>query len=69
MSDSKIPGRPLDLDFNSVVCLLVFNQPKRGHVTPLLIALHWLPVAAHIQFKALFLVYKTITQMAPIFTP
>src|SRR4029434_7322857 len=25
---------------------LVFNQPKRTHVPPLLIELHWLPVAA-----------------------
>src|SRR4029434_7213109 len=30
---------------------LVFNQPKRAHVTPLLIKLHWLPVAARIKFK------------------
>ena len=32
---------------------LVFNQPKRAHVTPLLIKLHWLPVAARIKFKSL----------------
>ncbi len=25
---------------------LVFNEPKRAHVTPLFISLHWLPVAA-----------------------
>src|SRR4029434_760817 len=34
---------------------LVFNQPKRAHVTPLLIELHWLPVAARIKFKSLML--------------
>ncbi len=30
---------------------LVFNEPKRAHVTPLFISLHWLPVAARIKFK------------------
>ena len=39
---------------------LVFNQPKREHVTPLLIELHWLPVAAHIKFKSLMLAYRVI---------
>src|SRR4029434_6504514 len=34
---------------NAAACL-VFNQPKRAHVTPLLIELHWLPVAARIKF-------------------
>ncbi len=32
---------------------LVFNEPKRAHVTPLFISLHWLPVAARIKFKTL----------------
>lgn len=30
MSHSKIPGRPLDLDLNSIVCLLVFNETKKN---------------------------------------
>ncbi len=30
---------------------LVFNQPKRTHVTLILISLHWLPVKARIKFK------------------
>src|SRR4029434_8765560 len=36
----------------------LFNQPKRAHVTPLLIELHWLPVAARIKFKSLMLAYR-----------
>ena len=32
---------------------LVFNVPYRAHVTPLLIELNWLPVAARIKFKSL----------------
>ncbi|XP_057177924.1 uncharacterized protein LOC130546583 [Triplophysa rosa] len=46
---------------------LVFNQPKRTHVTPLLISLHWLPVAARIKFKSLTLVFRTITANSPVY--
>ncbi len=44
---------------------LVFNEPKRAHVTPLFISLHWLPVAARIKFKTLMLAYRTTTGSAP----
>src|SRR4029434_2543291 len=44
---------------------LVFNQPKRAHVTPLLIDLHWLPVAARIKFKSLLLAYRVLDGSAP----
>ncbi len=44
---------------------LVFSEPRRAHITPLFISLHWLPVAARIQFKTLMLAYKTITGSAP----
>lgn len=40
---------------------LVFNQPKRTHITPLLILLHWLKVAARIKYKALTLAFRTAT--------
>ena len=46
---------------------LVFNQPKRAHVTPLLIELHWLPVAARIKFKSLMLAYRVIAGSAPTY--
>ncbi len=46
---------------------LVFNEPKRAHVTPLFVSLHWLPVAAHIQFKTLMLAYRTTTGSAPTY--
>ncbi len=35
---------------------LVFSEPKRAHVTPLFVSLHWLRVAARIKFKTLMLV-------------
>ncbi len=44
---------------------LVFKEPKRTHVTPLFISLHWLPVAARIKFKTLMLAYRTTTGSAP----
>ncbi len=44
---------------------LVFSQPKRANVTPLFVSLHWLPVAARIQFKTLVFAYRTTTGSAP----
>src|SRR4029434_6277025 len=51
----------------NVAARLVFNQPKRAHVTPLLIELHWLPVAARIKFKSLMLAYGVIASSAPTY--
>ncbi len=56
------------------------STPKRAHVTPLFISLHWLPVAARIKFKTLMLAYKqpqaqhpptslTITNLHPLQKP
>ncbi|XP_053530016.1 uncharacterized protein LOC108277140 isoform X2 [Ictalurus punctatus] len=50
--------KPLQMIQNAAARLV--NQPKRTHVTPLFISLHWLPVAARIKFKALKLTYKTL---------
>ncbi len=51
----------------NAVAQLVFNEPKRAHVTPLFISLHWLPVAARIKFKTLMLAYRTATGSAPAY--
>ncbi len=56
--------KPLQMIQNAAA-RLVFNEPKRAHVTPLFVSLHWLPVAARIQFKALMLAYRTTTGSAP----
>ncbi len=56
--------KPLQMIQNAAA-RLVFNEPKRTHVTPLFISLHWLPVAAHIKFKTLMLAYRTTTGSAP----
>ncbi len=56
--------KPLQMIQNAVAWL-VFSEPKRAHVTPLFISLHWLPVAARIKFKTLMLAYRTATGSAP----
>ncbi len=56
--------KPLQMIQNAAA-RLVFNEPKRTHVTPLFISLHWLPVAARLKFKTLMLAYRTTTGSAP----
>lgn len=51
----------------SAAARLVFNEPKRAHVTPLFISLHWLPLSARIKFKALTLAYRSTTGSAPFY--
>ncbi|XP_051561236.1 uncharacterized protein LOC127445296 [Myxocyprinus asiaticus] len=57
---------PLQMIQNAAACL-VFNEPKRAHVPPLHVSLHWLPVDARIKFKALMLAYRTVTGSAPAY--
>ncbi len=58
--------KPLQMIQNAAA-QLVFNEPKRAHVTPLFVSLHWLPVAARIKFKTLMLAYRTTTGSAPTY--
>src|SRR4029434_1154668 len=58
--------KPLQMVQNAAAHL-AFNQPKSAHVTPLLIELHWLPVAARIKFKSLMLAYRVLTGSAPTY--
>ncbi len=41
------------------------TSPKEPMLQPLFVSLHWLPVAARIQFKTLMLTYRTTTGSAP----
>ncbi len=52
--------KPLQMIQNAAA-RLVFKEPKRAHVTPLFISLHWLPIAACIKFRTLMLAYRTAT--------
>ena len=58
--------KPLQMIKNAAA-LVVFNQPKRAHVTPLLMELHLLPVAARIKFKSFMLAYRVIAGSAPTY--
>ncbi len=58
--------KPLQLIQNAAA-RVVFNEPKKAHVTPLFIRLHWLPIAARIKFKVLMFAYKTTNGTAPIY--
>ncbi len=58
--------KPLQMIQNAAA-RLVFIEPKRAHLTPLFISLHWLPVAACIKFKTLMLAYRTTTGSAPAY--
>ncbi len=58
--------KPLQMIQNAAA-RLVFNEPKRAHVTPLFVSLHWLSVAARIQFKTLMLAHRTTTGSAPTY--
>jgi len=44
---------------------LIVGLKKRDHITPTLMALHWLPVEKRILFKVLLLVYKSINHQGP----
>ena len=44
---------------------IIFNKPRREHVTPLLLELHWLPVSARIDYKIAMLIFKSLNNLAP----
>ncbi len=58
--------KPLQIIQNAAA-RLVFNEPKRAHVTPLFVSLHWLPVAARIKFKTPMLSSRTTTGSALVY--
>ena len=49
----------------NIAARIVTLTGRREHITPVLKALHWLPVCKRIDFKTLLLVYKAYHQIAP----
>ena len=49
---------------NSAARLLT-GAPRRSHITPVLSALHWLPVKFRIDFKILVLTFRALNGQAP----
>ena len=46
---------------------LISLTRKHDHITPVLIDLHWLPVAHRIKFKLLLLTFKALNGLTPIY--
>ena len=46
---------------------LVTKTRKFDHITPVLIELHWLPVAERIKYKVLLLTFKSLHNQAPMY--
>ena len=46
---------------------LVTLSRKHDHITPVLIDLHWLPVAARIKFKIIILTFKALHGLSPVY--
>ena len=44
---------------------LISHTPRHHHITPVLYALHWLPVRFRIEYKIAVITFKTIHGMAP----
>ena len=46
---------------------VISGTKKHDHVTPVLIQLHWLPIAQRIEYKILLLTFKAIHDIAPLY--
>ena len=46
---------------------LIMRQRRRDHITPVLIALHWLPIIYRIMYKVLVLTFQAIHNLAPVY--
>ena len=46
---------------------VILIRPKRDHVTPMLLELHWLTVKCRITFKTLLLTFKCLHGLAPTY--
>ena len=46
---------------------LLTNTHRRSHITPVLKALHWLPIDCRIVFKILLITFKALRGLSPIY--
>ncbi len=52
---------------NLVAARLIFYEPKRMHVTPLFIDIHWLPICSHKIWGLNVCLYKTTNGSTPLY--
>ncbi len=46
---------------------IITGTPRRSHITPVLIQLHWLPIPQRIEFKILLLTFKCLIGIGPCY--
>ncbi len=46
---------------------IITGTPRRNHITPVLIELHWLPIPQRIEFKVLLLTFKCLIGKGPCY--
>ena len=49
----------------NIAARIITFTPRRGHITPILKQLHWLPIKHRIEFKILLHVFRCINGTAP----
>ena len=59
-------SNPLQFIQNTAACF-IYNLPKFSHVTTLQRDLHWLSIAARVQFNMIVLAFKLINRTAPLY--
>ena len=52
--------------YQKVAVRIVTCEKRACHITPILGALHWLPVVYRVQFKILLHVYRALHGMSPV---
>ena len=56
----------LQFEQNTAARLITCSR-KYDHITPILIDLHWLPIAERIKFKIFLLTFKALHEQSPIY--
>ncbi len=70
--NSLLCGLPVSLinrlqRIQNTAARILTGSPRYEHITPVLHALHWLPVEKRVEYKILLLVYKAINDLAPVY--
>ena len=59
-------GCPKHLICNLQNCCLICRSVRTDHISPILRALHWLPVESRIQYKVIIITFKALNDPSPL---